>query len=154
METRTFLPLNAAPKAVVSAPIRTWRPVAMWRAHVVISAVRCAQPMLTITLYSKSRLVLTRTLRLVTFCPGFLHRRFQSEAHSTRGKLVRNVTVSKKTEWAIKGINTHFNFPLIVPSICGPKRFAFCIMGSRTTERFATWNWDGPRVDVPKLWEG
>jgi hypothetical protein len=42
--TRTFLPLNAAPKAVVSAPIRIWRPVAMWRANDVIIAVGRAQP--------------------------------------------------------------------------------------------------------------
>ena len=96
----TFLPLNAAPKAVVSAPIRTWRMVAMWRAHVVIRAVRCAQPMLEITWRSKSRLVLTRPLRIIAFPLGYLGRWVQSEAHSTREELVekRDTTTGRSAK--------------------------------------------------------
>ena len=49
----------------------------------------------------QSCLVLTRPLRFDAFCLGFRDRRFQSEAHRTWGELIRDRTVSEKTEKAI-----------------------------------------------------
>ena len=52
----TFLPLNAAPRAVVSAPRRTWRPMAMLRKNTFCFTLRRAQTNGQFTLLCNRRL--------------------------------------------------------------------------------------------------